>query len=168
MKALKICCTKPWGWIMLASLTCDSKITLELSSTVETNMLSWKGTGFTFFCVHVVVWPSEKTAKCLGTFSMSLLIVIITQRGTLQSQACFKCKWLDTKNNLSLDTLELDLNTLYAWNNMVFIFHVIFVSPSISTSYPRCFPIIKLLILHVYHGLGQVVYDPLGFVKSVL
>lgn len=51
---------------------------------------------------------------------------------------------------------------------MVFILHVVCVSPSISTSYLRCFPIIKLLILHIYHGLAQVVCDHVGSVKSVL
>lgn len=42
---------------------CDGRTTLELNGTAETNMLSWKGTGFTFFCVHVVLWPSEEAAK---------------------------------------------------------------------------------------------------------
>lgn len=64
MKALKVCCTKPLGLDGAAFPDmCDSRITLELSNTAETNMLSWKGTGFIFFCVHVVLWPSEKATE---------------------------------------------------------------------------------------------------------
>lgn len=147
----------------------DSRGTLELSSTVKTvaNMLSWKDTGFAFFCVLVVLWPSEKASKCFGFFSMSFLNSDSNTQKYLTVTDTFQVEVAGYKtNDLSLDSPKLVLNTWdygfffpflheMSWSSF---FHGVFASPSISTSCPRSSPINKLwiLVFMFIMGLGRL------------